>query len=128
MCGCAGGRRAQVVADLEEKGPQILRQREEWQAAAAAHAQAESRLEAALTEAEQLRHANRVLAAERRRRQAEAEALDRHNRDLSLQARPARTALLSLSPSHSPPSLLPRDSLFPSPQLPAASNTLVRSI
>jgi hypothetical protein len=94
-----------VVADLEEKGPQILRQREEWQAAVSAHAQAAARLEAALGEAEQLRHSNRVLAAERRQRQGEAEALERHNRDLSLQCRQLLKEVEGLRRAHAAPAV-----------------------
>jgi len=76
---------ADIVKDLSDKGPAILRQRQEWESAIHANHATSSKLEAALAEMQVVRGKMEDVKVQRDRTMLDATSLERQNRDLTAQ-------------------------------------------
>ena len=76
---------SEVVKELQDKGPAILRQRQEWESAIHANQATSSKLEAALSEMQILRAKMEEVKVQRDRTMSDATSLERENHDLKEQ-------------------------------------------
>jgi len=78
---------SEVVKELQDKGPAILRQRQEWESAILANQATNSKLEAALSEMQVLRAKMEEIKVQRDRTMSDAASLERENYDLKEQCK-----------------------------------------
>ena len=78
---------SEVVRELQDKGPAILRQRQEWERDMNANKATKSKLEAALSQIQMLREKIDQLQVQRERTMSDANSLEMQNADLTAQCR-----------------------------------------
>ena len=78
---------SEVVKELQDKGPAILRLRQEWERDMNANRATNSKLEAALAQIQMLREKMEQLQVQRERTMSDANSLEMQNSDLTAQCR-----------------------------------------